>query len=153
TDVNPFGAMMDLTRRRFLDLSIAAGLGALDLHCSDNSAPPVRGMDAGSDGSDGGSVADGGTITTRVLIIGSGFGGAVAALRLAQAGISSVMLERGKRWPITSTYDTFASLVVPPPNGRSTWLSNTTVLPFGPMFNIDRYVGVLQRVQGDGINL
>ena len=35
---------------------------------------------------------------TKALVIGSGFGGSVATLRLAEAGIQTMLLERGKHW-------------------------------------------------------
>jgi cholesterol oxidase len=35
----------------------------------------------------------------EALVIGSGFGGAVAACRLAQAGVDVAVVERGRRWP------------------------------------------------------
>ncbi|MFF5217695.1 NAD(P)-binding protein [Micromonospora sp. NPDC000442] len=34
----------------------------------------------------------------EALVLGSGFGGAVAACRLAQAGIDVAIIERGRRW-------------------------------------------------------
>jgi len=37
----------------------------------------------------------------KAVIIGSGFGGSVAALRLAEAGIPTMLLERGRHWPYT----------------------------------------------------
>ena len=59
------------------------------------------------------------------IVIGSGFGGSVAALRLAQANVKTVVLERGKRWTINDpsvneTFTTFDSL-----DGRAEWLNDT----------------------------
>ncbi|HEY7069485.1 MAG TPA: GMC oxidoreductase [Acidimicrobiales bacterium] len=81
------------------------------------------------------------------LIIGSGFGGAVTALRLSEAGLPSVLLERGRRWPLTPYQDTFSSLTNP--DGRSAWLSDVALL--GDPKPIDRFVGVLELTVGDGI--
>lgn len=36
---------------------------------------------------------------SEAIVIGSGFGGSVSALRLAQAGVEVTVLERGSRWP------------------------------------------------------
>jgi cholesterol oxidase len=38
----------------------------------------------------------------RVVIIGSGVGGSIAAFRLAEAGVDNVVLEHGRRWPVAS---------------------------------------------------
>ena len=38
----------------------------------------------------------------EALVVGSGFGGAVAACRLAQAGVDVAIAERGRRWPAGS---------------------------------------------------
>ncbi|ARV61224.1 cholesterol oxidase [Nostocales cyanobacterium HT-58-2] len=81
------------------------------------------------------------------LIIGSGFGGAVAALRLGEAGINTVVLERGRRWPITPEQNTFATFENP--DGRSTWLSKTTY--YGAP--IDVYTGLTELLVEEGINV
>ena len=99
--------------------------------------------DSGSDGQTGFPkpagrtaplVADG-TRTEReerhgVVIIGSGVGGSIAAFRLAEAGVRSVVLERGRRWPVTPAGDTFPSF--PSLDSRLAWLDDdSTPLPPG----------------------
>lgn len=42
------------------------------------------------------------------IIIGSGYGGAVSALRLAERGQRVLILEMGQRWDRTPEHDTFA---------------------------------------------
>jgi cholesterol oxidase len=88
----------------------------------------------------------------EALVIGSGFGGAVASLRLGDAGIETLVLERGKRWPITAAGDTFSNKENP--DGRSTWLSTMTNLPPPlPTTPIDIFTGVLDRKVSGGLNI
>src|SRR5262245_65674607 len=87
------------------------------------------------------------------IVIGSGFGGAVAAHRLGEAGIDTVVLERGRRWPIRADGNTFATFERP--DGRAYWLRDRTgeaILGLPQLEKrIDRYVGVLEAIEGDNI--
>jgi cholesterol oxidase len=87
------------------------------------------------------------------VVIGSGFGGSVAALRLGEAGIDTVVLERGRRWPIRTDGNTFATFEQP--DGRAYWLRDRTgeaILGLPQLEKrIDRYVGVLEVIEGDSI--
>src|SRR5688500_9209443 len=64
------------------------------------------------------------SVFVPAICIGGGFGGAVAAVRLGQAGIDSVVLGRGRRWPIRSDGNTFATFEQP--DGRAYWLRDRT---------------------------
>jgi cholesterol oxidase len=88
------------------------------------------------------------------LIIGSGFGGAIAAYRLAQAGIRSVVLERGLRWPIREDGDTFATFKSAGlEDGRGSWLSDFATGIDNPPVPIDRFTGVLELIEADGMTV
>ncbi|MDY7227388.1 GMC oxidoreductase [Hyalangium rubrum] len=56
---------------------------------------------------------------SQALVIGTGFGASVAALRLGQAGVQVTMLERGSRWPRDLWRQLFSSdsLI----DGRAVW--------------------------------
>ena len=48
----------------------------------------------------------------RAVVIGSGFGGGISALRLAQAGVKVLMLEKGRWWHTGPNSNTFPSATV-----------------------------------------
>ncbi len=87
-----------------------------------------------------------------VVIIGTGFGGSVAAFRLAQAGIDTIVFERGKRWDIQADGNTFPTLAMP--DGRSSWLNPDFDLPVIPgRVTVDKYVGVLEVIESSAGNM
>jgi cholesterol oxidase len=144
-----------ITRRKFVRKSLT-GLGGL----AAGGALAARGWAAdstplgyigatgqGSQGSQGGQ----GSEPIDAIIIGSGFGGAVAALRLAQAGVRTLVLERGRRWAIPDKENQNVFATVRNPDGRSTWLSPVTVLGEMPPKQIDIYTGVLDASIENGI--
>lgn len=83
------------------------------------------------------------------IVVGSGFGGAVAALRLGQAGIRTTVFERGRRWPIHSSGDTFASMTSP--DHRASWFSGRAGVTSDLSVPVGTYPGVQDRIVGDGI--
>lgn len=132
----------NLTRRQFIEQLSIAGLAissSLVLSGCESleilSPPPTMPIETGDD--------------VPALIIGSGFGGAVTALRLGEAGIRTTVLEQGKRWQ--SALAPFSRSL--PPDGRSTWLRTKTILPFGPSLSISKHTGVLDRVDYENIKV
>jgi len=134
----------DVSRREFLRTGILGSAGLAALGCRDSLGPTAWAeLRAWAQHSD----------FVPAIVIGSGFGGAVAALRLGQAGISTLVLERGRRWDIRADGNTFATFERP--DGRAYWLRDRTaegVLGLPQLEKpIDRYVGVLEVVVGNGI--
>jgi cholesterol oxidase len=91
----------------------------------------------------------------KAVVIGSGFGGSVTALRLGQAGIETIVLERGQDWPMDPwreihTYEPFR-------DGRGLWRRNSARYPivaaYAPKFPVDYYGGVLDMTEYDDIEV
>jgi len=89
--------------------------------------------------------------TYRAVVVGSGFGGSVAALRLAQAGVRTLVLERGRWWnsqPHDNTFPRFFH-----PDRRVSWLEPTPVMPTSPPAVFQPYTGLVERVRGVGLSV
>lgn len=134
-----------VSRRRFLaGAGLTAGALALSSMSTSASAAPNRTLASGD--------------RVPALVIGSGYGGAVAALRLTQAGIPTQIVEMGRSWDTPgSDGKVFCGMLNP--DKRSMWLADKTDQPvsnfmgFGINKSIDRYVGVLDSERFSGIKV
>ncbi|WP_215549804.1 GMC oxidoreductase [Amycolatopsis sp. CA-230715] len=93
-----------------------------------------------------------------VLVIGSGYGGSVAALRLAQAGVDVHLAELGMAWDTPgSDGKIFANTTSP--DQRSYWLRTRTKQPLSNFLgfpidrDIPRYTGILDAEEFSGITV
>jgi cholesterol oxidase len=82
---------------------------------------------------------------TRNLVIGSGFGGAVSALRLAQAGEPVTVLERGYKWPKSDWRNIFSTDMLP--DGRAFWHKSRVTLLTGFEGIMDSFGGVMDATE------
>lgn len=78
------------------------------------------------------------------IVIGSGYGGAVAALRLGRANVDTVVLERGRRWSFVDPSANVNFATFEKPDGRAEWLNKTTRTPAYEGIPIEKYTGVLE---------
>ncbi|MBV8326314.1 GMC family oxidoreductase N-terminal domain-containing protein [Chryseobacterium sp.] len=84
-----------------------------------------------------------------ILIIGSGYGGAVSALRLCEAGKKVVMLEMGLNWEKSGI--PFSNLLKP--GKSSAWLKKKSIAPFMNIFSLTPFTGTLDRLDFDHIKI
>ncbi|MEV4128261.1 GMC oxidoreductase [Nocardia sp. NPDC049707] len=89
------------------------------------------------------------------IVIGSGFGAAITALRLAQSGTQVAVLERGSRWPNDPGRNIFATDTIP--DGRGFWYRTTftgvnripvQIDPFGGVLDVSSYQGGIEVWRG-----
>jgi cholesterol oxidase len=127
-----------LSRRHFLGLAAlnsAAALGATTVAAPEAAADPeeLPGF-------------------SPAVVIGTGYGAAVTALRLGEAGIPTVMLEMGQLWNQPgSDGNVFCSMLRP--DERAMWFKRRTEAPLATFLwldlanhDISPYAGVLDRV-------
>lgn len=84
-----------------------------------------------------------------IVIIGSGYGGAVSALRLCEAGKKVVMLEMGLNWEKAGI--PFSNLLKP--GKSSAWLKKKSIAPFMNIFSLTPFTGTLDRLDFKHINI
>ncbi|WP_445034612.1 GMC oxidoreductase [Streptomyces hayashii] len=93
------------------------------------------------------------------IVVGSGYGAAVAALRLGQAGVRTLVLEMGRLWN-TAGSDGKVFCNTADPDQRSMWFRTRTEAPLATFLwldlvnkDISRYPGVLDRVHFDAMSV
>lgn len=130
------GTMSAFSRRRFLGLAAlnsAAALGLTTVSARPAAATPLPGH-------------------SPAVVIGTGYGAAVTALRLGEAGIPTLMLEMGRLWA-TPGADGKVFCPMLKPDERAMWFKDRTEAPLASFLWLDlvnrdigRYAGVLDRV-------
>lgn len=88
-------------------------------------------------------------VEAPIIIVGSGYGGAVSALRLCEAGKKVLILEMGLNWEKSGI--PFSNLLKP---GKSAaWLKKKTIAPFMNLFSLQPFTGALDRLDFEHINI
>lgn len=84
----------------------------------------------------------------RIAVIGSGYGGAVAARSLAEAGRRVDLIEMGADWEAMSSSSGRVFPGMRSPNERSMWFMNRTDMPFSYLGGLDIINRPIRRAAG-----
>lgn len=87
--------------------------------------------------------------TIKAVVIGTGFGGAVAGLRLGQAGVKTLMIERGQWWRTQANFNVFSANL--PADHRSSWFKTLSSPPVKIELPVLPYAGVLDYTDFNGL--
>lgn len=128
---------MRVTSRRGFLTGAALGAAALGAAGTANAAPALLRRDVTA-------------MSAPAVVVGSGLGGSIAAARLAEAGVRTLVLERGRRWT-TPAADTFPPFLRP--DRRSSWLTPAPVFPGQPPTLYKPYTGLFEKVSGRGMSV
>ncbi|WP_019948422.1 FAD-dependent oxidoreductase [Hymenobacter aerophilus] len=85
----------------------------------------------------------------EVVVIGSGYGGSVAALRLCEQGVPVTLLEMGLDW--AKSGEKFSTMISPGPSAA--WLKTRTIAPFFNVFPLKKFTGALDRLDFEHIKI
>lgn len=94
----------------------------------------------------------------KAIVIGTGYGGAVSALRLGEAKVNTLMIEMGQLWDKPGS-DGKIFCKINAPDKRSMWFKNKTELPLSNFLwvDIDRkiepYAGALDRLNYNNMSV
>lgn len=93
------------------------------------------------------------------IVVGSGYGAAVSALRLGEAGVETLVLEMGRLWNEPGE-DGKVFCAMTAPDERSMWFKHRTEAPLSTLLwldvvnrDIDPYPGVLDRVNYEDMSV
>ena len=155
-----------LTRRRFLGhaaLQWAASAGLSALPALGSAATTSTSTTTGERSFDTAASRPAAPLATLgrvpIIVVGTGYGSAVTALRLAEAGHQVVMLEMGRLWTEPASDGSIFTRTLAP-DGRAMWFKDRTEAPLKTFLGLDiinrkipQYAGVLDRVNYDEMSV
>ena len=125
--------MSTFNRRSFLQMSAGSGLAVA---AGGLLAPPAFAA---------------GRTDYKAIVVGSGFGGSVSALRLGQAGVDTLVLERGQEWATDPQKAVFGSQLNY--NQNMFWFRNYADWPMVLPFPMTPYAGVMEVSNEKNLNI